>query len=55
MEAYSASVMGVLLLCLLSLLVAVYSGRSKGAAGHYPDPFWTHATRTSFSALIART
>lgn len=38
MENYSISVMGILALCLLSLLLAVYSGRSKGAAGALAGP-----------------
>ena len=38
MEGYSASIVGVLALCLLSLLLALYSGRSKGAAGALSGP-----------------
>jgi hypothetical protein len=38
MENYTASILGVLLLCLLSILLAVYSGRSKGAAGALSGP-----------------
>ena len=38
MAGYSASIVGVLALCLLSLLLALYSGRSKGAAGALSGP-----------------
>jgi len=38
MEIYSASIVGVLLLCLISLLLASYSGMSKGAAGALSGP-----------------
>lgn len=38
MAAYSASIVGILAACLLSLLLAVYSGRSKGAAGALSGP-----------------
>lgn len=33
MEAYTLSFVGVLALCLLSILLAIYSGSSKGRAG----------------------
>lgn len=33
MEAYWFSILGVLALCLLSVMLAVYSGLSKGFAG----------------------
>lgn len=38
MEAYAASILGILLLCLFSVLLALYSGRSKGAAGALSGP-----------------
>ena len=38
MAAYSSSILGVLVLCLLSILLAVYSGRSKGRAGALSGP-----------------
>ncbi|HTN61727.1 MAG TPA: MAPEG family protein [Devosia sp.] len=38
MAAYSVSVIGILVTCLLSLLLALYSGRSKGAAGLLSGP-----------------
>jgi uncharacterized MAPEG superfamily protein len=38
MEAYALSIIGVLALCLLSLLLAVYSGSSKGRAGALSGP-----------------
>jgi uncharacterized MAPEG superfamily protein len=36
--AYSLSIFGVLVLCLLSILLAVYSGVSKGRAGALSGP-----------------
>ncbi|MDL2398197.1 MAPEG family protein [Rhizobium mayense] len=38
MEAYMLSIVGVLALCLLSILLAVYSGSSKGRAGALSGP-----------------
>jgi uncharacterized MAPEG superfamily protein len=38
MEAYSLSIVGVLVLCLLSIVLAVYSGFSKGKAGALSGP-----------------
>jgi uncharacterized MAPEG superfamily protein len=38
MQAYTVSVLGVLALCLLSLLLAIYSGSSKGRAGALSGP-----------------
>ena len=38
MAAYSLSVVGVLVLCLLSIVLAVYSGSSKGRAGALSGP-----------------
>jgi uncharacterized MAPEG superfamily protein len=38
MTAYSFSIVGVLVLCLLSILLAVYSGSSKGRAGALSGP-----------------
>src|SRR4051812_4292911 len=38
MAAYSLSIVGVLILCLLSILLAVYSGSSKGRAGALSGP-----------------
>jgi uncharacterized MAPEG superfamily protein len=38
MAAYSLSIVGVLVLCLLSILLAVYSGASKGRAGALSGP-----------------
>ncbi|KRQ93925.1 MAPEG family protein [Bradyrhizobium jicamae] len=38
MAAYSLSVVGVLVLCLLSILLAIYSGSSKGRAGALSGP-----------------
>ena len=38
MAAYSLSIFGVLFLCLLSIVLAVYSGLSKGRAGALSGP-----------------
>jgi uncharacterized MAPEG superfamily protein len=38
MAAYSLSIFGVLFLCLLSIVLAVYSGSSKGRAGALSGP-----------------
>ena len=38
MEAYWLSIVGVLVLCLLSVLLAIYSGVSKGRAGALSGP-----------------
>lgn len=38
MEVYALSVIGVLALCLLSVLLAIYSGSSKGRAGALSGP-----------------
>lgn len=38
MEAYSLSIVGVLAVCLLSILLAIYSGSSKGRAGALSGP-----------------
>jgi uncharacterized MAPEG superfamily protein len=38
METYAYSIVGVLALCLLSILLAVYSGASKGRAGALSGP-----------------
>jgi uncharacterized MAPEG superfamily protein len=38
MAAYSLSIVGVLFLCLVSILLAVYSGSSKGRAGALSGP-----------------
>ncbi|MDA9408074.1 MAPEG family protein [Bradyrhizobium sp. CCBAU 45384] len=38
MAAYSFSVIGVLVLCLLSILLAIHSGSSKGRAGALSGP-----------------
>ena len=38
MAAYSVSIVGVLVLCLVSILLAVYSGSSKGRAGALSGP-----------------
>ena len=38
MAAYSLSVVGVLVLCLLSILLAIHSGSSKGRAGALSGP-----------------
>ena len=38
MAAYSLSIVGVLVLCLLSILLAVYSGACKGRAGALSGP-----------------
>jgi uncharacterized MAPEG superfamily protein len=38
MAAYSLSIVGVLVLCLLSILLAIYSGSSKGRAGALSGP-----------------
>jgi uncharacterized MAPEG superfamily protein len=40
MEAYSLSVIGVLALCLVSILLAVQSGYSKGRAGALSGPIF---------------
>lgn len=38
MEAYAVSVIGVLALCLISVLLSIYSGASKGRAGALSGP-----------------
>jgi len=38
MEAYWLSILGVLALCLLSVVLAIYSGSSKGFAGALSGP-----------------
>jgi uncharacterized MAPEG superfamily protein len=38
MAAYSLSIVGVLVLCLVSILLAIYSGSSKGRAGALSGP-----------------
>jgi hypothetical protein len=38
MEAYTLSIVGVLALCLLSVLLAIHSGYSKGRAGALSGP-----------------
>jgi uncharacterized MAPEG superfamily protein len=38
MEAYTLSIVGVLTLCLMSILLAVHSGYSKGRAGALSGP-----------------
>lgn len=38
MEAYNLGIIGILALCLLSVLLAVYSGSSKGRAGALSGP-----------------
>jgi uncharacterized MAPEG superfamily protein len=38
MAAYSLSIFGVLVLCLLSIVLAIYSGSSKGRAGELSGP-----------------
>ena len=38
LEQYALSIVGVLTLCLLSVALAVYSGRSKGAVGALSGP-----------------
>lgn len=38
MAAYSSSIAGVLLLCLMSIVLAVHSGSSKGRAGALSGP-----------------
>jgi uncharacterized MAPEG superfamily protein len=38
MGAYSLSIVGVLVLCLLSIVLVVYSGSSKGRAGALSGP-----------------
>jgi uncharacterized MAPEG superfamily protein len=38
MEAYSLSIVGVLALCVLSILLAIHSGSSKGRAGALSGP-----------------
>ena len=38
MEAYSLSIVGVLALCLLSILLAIHSGSSKGRTGALSGP-----------------
>lgn len=38
METYSLSIIGVLVLCLMSLGLAIYSGASKGRAGLLSGP-----------------
>ena len=39
MAGYSLSIAGVLVLCLVSIALAVYSGSSKGRRGRSPDLF----------------
>jgi uncharacterized MAPEG superfamily protein len=38
MEAYAVSIIGILALCLLSILLALYSGTSKGRMGGMAGP-----------------
>ena len=38
MEAYSLSIVGLLVLCLLSILLAIHSGSSKGRTGALSGP-----------------
>ena len=38
MEAYTLSIIGVLVLCLLSIVLAIHSGSSKGRAGKLSGP-----------------
>lgn len=38
MEAYAFSLIGILALCILSILLAIYSGSSKGRAGALSGP-----------------
>ena len=38
MAAYSLSIVGVLILCLLSIVLAIHSGSSKGRAGALSGP-----------------
>jgi uncharacterized MAPEG superfamily protein len=38
MEVYTVSIIGVLALCLLSILLAIFSGSSKGRAGALSGP-----------------
>jgi uncharacterized MAPEG superfamily protein len=38
MEVYATSIIGVLALCLLSILLAIHSGSSKGRAGALSGP-----------------
>jgi len=38
MQSYSLSIVGVLALCVLSILLAIYSGSSKGRAGALSGP-----------------
>ena len=38
MEAYTLSIIGVLVLCLLSIVLAIYSGSSNGRAGKLSGP-----------------
>lgn len=38
MEVYTLSIVGVLALCLLSILLAIHSGSSKGRAGALSGP-----------------
>lgn len=38
MEAYAFSIIGILALCLMSILLAIYSGSSKGRAGALSGP-----------------
>lgn len=38
MQAYTLSIIGVLALCLLSILLAIYSGTSKGRVGALSGP-----------------
>jgi uncharacterized MAPEG superfamily protein len=38
MAAYSLSIVGVLVLCFLSIVLAIYSGSSKGRAGALSGP-----------------
>ena len=55
MATYSLSIVGVLLVCLLSIVLAVYSGSSKGRAKRSPDPFCRRTTTTCSTASIAST
>lgn len=55
MEAYALSIVGVLTLCLVSILLAVFSGYSKGRAGTLSGRLYRQTTGTSSIASTVYT
>jgi hypothetical protein len=55
MAAYTVSIIGVLALCVLSILLAIYSGVSKGRAGRSRVPCSRLTTTIGSTASTERT